>query len=60
MRMLVNFVVCLRYGSVQHIVLCFYLVSHRLVCSTLPLSLDYPFLIVPTVFSIVYLFGNLY
>ena len=47
----------LSHGSVQHIVYCVFL---RIVYSMMPVSLDYPFLIAPSVFSIVYLVCVLY
>ena len=47
----------LSHGSVQHIVYCVFL---RIVYSMMPVSLDYPFLIAPTVFSNVYLSCVLY
>ena len=46
--------VCLRWCS-THIVLCFCFVFLRLVCHVLPVSLDCPILIAPSVFSNVYL-----
>ena len=47
----------LSHGSIQHIVYCVFL---RIVYSMMPVSLDYPFLIAPSVFSIVYLSCVLY
>ena len=48
--------VCLfAYSSVQQILVLFLFVFLRLVCPMLPISLDCPFLIAPSVFSIVYL-----
>jgi hypothetical protein len=47
----------LSHGSVQHIVYCVFL---RIVYSMMPVSLDCPFLIVPSVFSNVYLAYVLY
>jgi hypothetical protein len=47
----------LSHGSVQHIVYCVFL---RIVYSMMPVSLDYPFLIAPSVFSIVSLVCVLY
>ena len=41
-----------------HIVLCFFFVCLRLVYPMLPISLDCPFLIVPSVFSNVYYVSN--
>jgi hypothetical protein len=42
------------YSGVQHIMCCFCFVFIRLVYPMLPVSLDCPFLIVPSVFSDVY------
>jgi hypothetical protein len=43
------------HGGVQHILLCFLFVCLRVVCPMLPVSMDCPFLIAPSVFSNVYL-----
>ena len=39
------------YSGAQHLVLCYCFVYLRLVCPLLPVSLDCPFLIAPSVFS---------
>jgi hypothetical protein len=42
------------YIGVQHILCCVFVLFLRLVYPMLPVSLDYPFLIVPSVFSSIY------
>jgi len=44
----------LGYSDVQHILCCVFVV-HGLVYRMLPVSLDFPFLIAPSVFSNIYL-----
>ena len=44
------------HSGVQHIVLCFCLVFLHFVYLMLPVSLDCPFLIAPSVFSNIYLY----
>ena len=46
------------YSGVQRIVFCALLVCLRLVYPLLPVSMDCPFLIAPSVFSNVYLCGT--
>jgi len=47
-------------SGVQHIVLCFCFVFHRLVYPMLPVSLDWLLLIAPSIFSNYLLLLNLY
>jgi hypothetical protein len=42
------------YIGVQHILCCAFVIFLRLVYPMLPVSLDYPFLIAPSVFSSAY------
>ena len=51
-----NYLCLFTNSGVQHILFCaFVFCSHRLVYSMLPVSLDCPFVIAPSVFSNVYL-----
>ena len=52
------FVVCLRCGDVRHVLCCVF-VFLRIVCPVLPVSLNCPFLIAPSVFSNDYFHGDL-
>ena len=54
------FVCVYLYWCPTHIVLCFCFVCHPFVYTVLPVSLDFPFFIAPSVFSDIYLITSLH